>query len=93
MILVSTITNFNHYERTENICGQMSNYFQDLIKFIDQNYKSWEQILFWPDLVACHYKKENLYFWRDKGIAFVEKAENPPNAPQIRPNGLQIHFL
>ena len=47
------------------------------------------QVLFWPDFVTCHYKKENLDFLRDNGIAFVEKAENPPNAPQIRPNGLQ----
>ena len=45
-----------------------------------------EQVLFWPDLVTCHYKKEN--FLSENGIAFVEKAENPPNAPQIRPNGL-----
>jgi hypothetical protein len=60
-----------------------------LIKFIDKNYESWEQVLFWPDLVTCHYKKENLDFLRDNGIAFVEKAENTPNAPQIRPNGLQ----
>ena len=42
-------------------------------------------VLFWPDLATCHYKKENLDFLRDNGIAFVEKAENPPNAPQIRP--------
>jgi hypothetical protein len=30
-----------------------------------------------------------LGFLHDNGIAFVEKAENPSNAPQIRPNGLQ----
>ena len=60
-----------------------------LIKFIDKNYKSREQVLFWPDFMTCHYKKENFDFLRDNGIAFVEKTENPPNAPQIRPNGLQ----
>ena len=36
-------------------------------------------------LVTCHYKKENLDFLHNNGIAFVEKFENPPNAPQIRP--------
>ena len=34
------------------------------------------------------YKKENLDFLSENGIVFVQKAENPPNAPQIRPNGL-----
>ena len=56
-----------------------------LIKFIDKNYDSRDQVLFWPDLATCHYKKENLDFLRDNGIAFVEKIDNPPNAPQIRP--------
>ena len=56
-----------------------------LIKFIDEKYDSWDQVLFWPDLATCHYKKENLDFLRDNGIAFVEKIDNPPNAPQIRP--------
>ena len=60
-----------------------------LIKFIHKNYKSQEQVLFWPDLVTYHFKKENLGLLRDNGTAFVEKTENPPNAPQIRPNGLQ----
>jgi len=58
-----------------------------LIEFIDKNYRSEEQVLFWPDFVTCQYKKKN--FLRDNGIAFVEKAENPLNAPQITPNGLQ----
>ena len=56
-----------------------------MIKIIDRNYKSWEQVLFQPDLVTCHYRKESLDFLRDNGIAFVEKIDNPPNAPQIRP--------
>ena len=30
-------------------------------------------------------KKENLDFLRANGIAFVDKFENPSNAPQIRP--------
>ena len=29
--------------------------------------------------------EENLDFLCNNGIAFVEKFENPPNAPQIRP--------
>jgi len=30
-------------------------------------------------------KKENLAFLRENSIAYVEKEENPPSAPQIRP--------
>ena len=30
-------------------------------------------------------KKENFDFLRANGIAFVDKFENPSNAPQIRP--------
>ena len=32
-----------------------------------------------------YYKKENLDFLRENGIALVEKIDNPPIAPQIRP--------
>ena len=56
-----------------------------LIRFIDKNYDPRDQVLLWPDLATCYYKKENLDFLRDNGIAFVEKIDNPPNAPQIRP--------
>ena len=31
------------------------------------------------------YTQENLEFLRSHGIAYVEKHENPQNAPQIRP--------
>ena len=56
-----------------------------LIKFIDENYVSRDQVVFWPDLPPCHYTNENLEFLRSNGIAYIEKNENPPSAPQIRP--------
>ena len=56
-----------------------------LVRFIDENYESRNQVIFWPDLATCHYTNENLEFLRENGIAFVKKEENPPSAPQIRP--------
>ena len=56
-----------------------------LVQFIDEHYESRDQVIFWPDLATCHYTKENLKFLTDHGIAYVEKHENPPSAPHIRP--------
>ena len=66
-----------------NLYGEQA--LKRLIKFIDKNYDSRYQVLFWPDLATCHYKKKNLDFLCDNGIAFVEKIDNPANALQIRP--------
>ena len=57
-----------------------------MFKFIVKNYKSEEQVLFWPDFMTCHYKKENFDFLRDNGIALVEKAE-------ILPMHLRLHQM
>jgi hypothetical protein len=40
---------------------------------------------FFYDFVKKKLVKESLDFLRANGIAFVEKFENPSNAPQIRP--------
>ena len=42
-------------------------------------------MIFWPDLASCHCKNKNLEFLSNNGINYVEKDENPPSAPQIRP--------
>lgn len=41
--------------------------------------------LFWPDLATSHYAKDTLNLLKDNNIKFVEKNENPPNAPELRP--------
>lgn len=41
--------------------------------------------LFWPDLASAHYAKTTLKWLRENGVDFVEKDENPPNCPQLRP--------
>ena len=43
------------------------------------------EVIFWPDLASCHCKNKNLEFLSNNGINYVEKDENPPSAPQIRP--------
>ena len=56
-------------------------------KFIDKNYSIRERkkCVFWPDLASCHYANATLAALEAKGIQYIEKELNPPNAPQIRP--------
>ena len=56
-----------------------------LFKFIDENYDSRSEILFWPDLASCHYATKTQEFLTEIDINFVPRDHNPPNAPQIRP--------
>ena len=56
-----------------------------MIRFVDENYESRENVVFWPDLATCHYTKENLEFLKEQNISYVEKKDNPPSAPQICP--------
>ena len=56
-----------------------------LFKFIDENYNSREEIIFWPDLASSHYAKKTQEFLTENNIFCVPKDHNPPNAPQIRP--------
>ena len=58
-----------------------------LIPFIQKNYPK-GRYLFWPDGARCHYAKDVLAILRAHGVEgnkFIEKDENPPNMPQIRP--------
>lgn len=41
--------------------------------------------LFWPDLATAHYAKETLDLMKANNVDFVEKEDNPPNCPQLRP--------
>lgn len=41
--------------------------------------------LFWPDLASCHYSGVTLDLLRSENVHFVEKEDNPPNCPQLRP--------
>lgn len=41
--------------------------------------------LFWPDLASAHYSRDTINLLNSKGVRFVEKSENPPNCPQLRP--------
>ena len=42
--------------------------------------------------MTCHFKKENFDFLRDNGIAFVDKAENPPNALRLDQMGYKAFW-
>ena len=42
-------------------------------------------VLFWPDLASCHYTKTTLTWLQTNKVAFVPKAINPPNFPELRP--------
>lgn len=41
--------------------------------------------LFWPDLASAHYARDTINLLNTKGVRLVEKSENPPNCPQLRP--------
>lgn len=41
--------------------------------------------LFWPDLASAHYAATTLKLLKKYKIKFVEKANNPPNCPELRP--------
>lgn len=50
-----------------------------------QKYHSDGNYVFWPDLASSHYAKSVLSHLREKNINFVEKADNPPCVPELRP--------
>jgi transposase len=41
--------------------------------------------VFWPDLAFAHYAKDKLVRLEELKIEYVQKEENPPNVPHIRP--------
>ncbi|KAF2880901.1 hypothetical protein ILUMI_25277 [Ignelater luminosus] len=42
-------------------------------------------ILFWPDLVSCHYSTKTINWYNLNNINIVPKEVNPPNCPELRP--------
>ena len=56
-----------------------------VLEFIDENYASRNDVIFWPDLAPCHYSKKNQEWMTENNLTFVPKEHNPPSAPQIRP--------
>lgn len=55
-----------------------------LIPFIDK-YHSNKNYVFWPDLASSHYANSVISHLREKKVVFVEKADNPPCVPELRP--------
>lgn len=54
-----------------------------LIPFILEHHQM-NQIIFWPDLATIHYANNVKNFLQSK-MAIVDKLENPPNIPHLRP--------
>lgn len=55
-----------------------------LLPFIRRLYPDGDYV-FWPDLASCHYATSVREFLAEENIPFVEKTDNPPNCPQLRP--------
>lgn len=55
-----------------------------LIPFLHQHHSDGNYV-FWPDLASSHYAKSVIDHLRAENIAFVEKGDNPPAVPELRP--------
>jgi hypothetical protein len=55
-----------------------------LLPFIRKYHKN-TPIVFWPDMASIHYQKDVIKWLRSEKIEFIEKKENVPNCPQVRP--------
>jgi transposase len=55
-----------------------------LIPFI-KKYHSDDNYVFWPDLASSHYAKSVISHLREEKVNFVEKEDNPPCVPELRP--------
>jgi hypothetical protein len=55
-----------------------------LIPFI-KKYHSDDNYVFWPDLASSHYAKSVVSYLTGENITFVDKQDNPPCAPELRP--------
>ncbi len=53
-----------------------------LIPFLKKFHEDGRYV-FWPDLATAHYTKNTIATLNKFGIKFVERAHNPPNAPQL----------
>lgn len=73
------------YFTTGTINGE--NYRQECIKkrLLPIYRKHTDPPLFWPDLASAHYASATLEMLRKEKVDFVEKYQNPPNCPELRP--------
>ena len=55
-----------------------------LIPFLNEKYPD-RDMVFWPDLASAHYARETLDLLREERVPVVQREENPPCTPQIRP--------
>lgn len=55
-----------------------------LKKFIKKYHKD-GNIVFWPDLASAHYARLTTAFLEKNNIPYIQKENNPPNVPQLRP--------
>ena len=55
-----------------------------LLPFIQKYHKN-SGIVFWPDMASIHYDKDVLRWLRNNSIDFIERANNIPNCPHVRP--------
>jgi transposase len=60
-------------------------YLKECIKKILIPFINKRQVLFWPDMATCHYKKVVVEALKDANIRFVGQKENAPNVPIARP--------
>ncbi|RWS00481.1 uncharacterized protein B4U79_08326, partial [Dinothrombium tinctorium] len=56
-------------------------------------YHSDGKYIFWPNLAPAHYARDTINVLNDENIKFLNKADNPPNVPQLRPIELFWHHL
>lgn len=55
-----------------------------LMPFIAEHHSD-NSYIFWPDLASSHYAKSVISYLEDKKVNFVQKEDNPPNVPELRP--------
>ncbi len=55
-----------------------------LVPFINTHHAD-GNYLFWPDLASSHYATTVTDYFKAHNIKFVQKADNPPAVPEVRP--------
>ena len=55
-----------------------------LIPFLNKHHSDGKYV-FWPDGATCHYGSDSMAVYKKFNIRVVERDDNPPNIPQLRP--------
>jgi hypothetical protein len=58
---------------------------EEILLLFIKKYHKVDEIIFWPDMAICHYKRCVIDWFNSQNIKFIEKTENAPNVPQARP--------